>query len=680
MLELPFADQAIVAVYLLLTLAVGLWLRRRATQSLEHYYLGGRRLSWVLLGISGMANWFDLTGTMIITSFLFLLGPRGLFVEFRGGACLVLAFLLLWTGKWHRRSGCMTGPEWYTFRFGPGLPARVLRGISAGFGLVLTVGLLAYLVRGTSLFLGFFVPSAPLAATVVVVLLAGLYTMLSGYYGVVINDLIQGALIVVACVVVAALAFQAVPGVEALGALAQQVTGNPDWLTSVPGTHTAMPPGYEAYEPLLLFAGFFLFRSMVDGAGTGDDARYFAARSDRECGLLSMLQGLTIAFRWPMMMGFAVFGLFLVRELLPDHARIAEAAAAIKAEAPALGAAQWHEFTAELAAFPERHPALARTLAATLGPRWRDALPLVGFHGTVNPEQVLPAVLKNSLPAGLRGIVLVAMLAAMMSTLSGQVNAVGSAWLVRDLYQNFLRPAARDRELIFASYGATAGLIGAGFYLGISADSINEVWAWLMMGFGAGAVAPKLLRLYWWRCNALGCAAGLACGGGAAVALRLGWPHLVEWKQFLLSSGCGLLGAILGSLATAPTPAEHTRNFYRRTRPFGLWGPFWRELPVVEQRAWRREHRADLAALPFALLTQVTLFLLPMQIVLHAHASVGQTLPWFIVGVGGMYWFWWRHLPAADAPREVTTAPADPATPATPAPTPATGFPAIEAK
>src|SRR5688572_32059953 len=117
---LSTGDLVIIGAYLVATLILGIWLRKRAAQSLEHYYLGGRQLPWPLLGISGMANWFDLTGTMIVTSFLFMLGPRGLFIEFRGGAVLVLALMLLWTGKWFRRSKCMTGPEWYIFRFGGG--------------------------------------------------------------------------------------------------------------------------------------------------------------------------------------------------------------------------------------------------------------------------------------------------------------------------------------------------------------------------------------------------------------------------------------------------------------------------------------------------------------------------------------------------------------------------------
>ncbi len=646
-------DLVIVGAYLVLTLVLGLWLRRRATQSMEHYYLGGRQLPWPLLGVSGMTNWFDLTGTMIITSFLFLLGPRGLYVEFRGGAVLALAFMLLWTGKWFRRSGCMTGPEWYAFRFGSGRSAKTLRVISALFGIVFTVGLLAYLVRGTSLFLAFFVPSAPLAATIALMVLSVFYTMLSGFYGVVINDLLQGFIIVVACVVVSLIAFNLVPGAEALGAAALRVTGNPEWLSSYPGMHTFMPPGYEGYETLLLVAAFYLARSMLDGSGSGDDSRYFAARNDRECGLLSLLQGVTIAFRWPMMMGFAVIGIFLVSDLLPDRLRVQEASAVVKTHAPALGASDWHTYTMNVASFPAEHAALAAKLEATLGARWRDALPLVGFQGSLNPEQVLPAVLKHSLSPGIRGLVLVAMLAAMMSTLSGTVNGVGSAMFVRDIYQHILRPHARTRELMLASYGATIGIVIVGFYLGLAARNINHLWGWLMMGFAAGAVAPKLLRLYWWRCNAWGCATGIAVGGTAAVVQRMWWPELTEWKIFLLTAGLGFVGVIVGSLLTPATDTDTVREFYRRTRPFGLW------LPAASQTAWRKEHRSDQIALPFTLLAQITLFLLPMQLVLHAFADFWKTLPLFGLGAAGMYWFWWRNLPAgAPMPAMPTEIPA----------------------
>ncbi len=87
-------DYTVIIIYFSALICLGLYLKKKASASLEDYFLGGRKLPWWALGISGMAFFLDITGTMIIISFLFILGPRGLFIEFRGGACLVVAMWL----------------------------------------------------------------------------------------------------------------------------------------------------------------------------------------------------------------------------------------------------------------------------------------------------------------------------------------------------------------------------------------------------------------------------------------------------------------------------------------------------------------------------------------------------------------------------------------------------------
>ncbi len=94
-------DYTVIIVYLAALVGLGFYLQRKAAQSIQDYFLGGNTLPWWALGMSGMASYLDIAGTMLIVSFIFMLGPRGLFIEFRGGACLVLAFTLVWTGKWH---------------------------------------------------------------------------------------------------------------------------------------------------------------------------------------------------------------------------------------------------------------------------------------------------------------------------------------------------------------------------------------------------------------------------------------------------------------------------------------------------------------------------------------------------------------------------------------------------
>jgi len=64
----------------------------------------------------------------------------------------------------------------------------------------------------------------------------------------------------------------------------------------------------------------------------------------------------------------------------------------------------------------------------------------------------------------------------------------------------------------------------------------------------------------------------------------------------------------------------------------------------------QKEHGYDLIAVPFALCWRVTLYLLPMQLIIHNFRAFGITLAVFIVSLTGMYFFWYTELPTAGSP------------------------------
>ncbi len=651
--HLHAVDYGIIVFYLLATTVIGLFLTRIASKSLDHYFLGNRRMSWWLLGVAGMSNWFDLTGTMIITSFLYMLGPRGLYIEFRGGAVLVLPFMLAFLGKWHRRSGCMTGIEWNVFRYGRTTEVDVVRLVSAIIAVATTLFSLAYLVRGASLFFGIMFPYDPRMVTIFIVGLTAAYTMAAGFYGVVITDMIQGVIIIISCLIIATMAWFMVPSTQSLAATAAEVTGNMQWTSSLPSTHTPMPKGYEIYENLIMSAAFYFLRNVIAGLGVGGESRYFGARNDRECGLQSLLQGITIMFRWPLMAGFAVMGIYLVKDLFSDPAAASQAATLIHQTFPDITKGVWHDVTSQIANHPANYSAdLIAKLQTILGPTWNDKLSLVGFDGIVNPEQVLPAVLLNKVPMGLAGFIIVAMLAAMKGSLAGMVNGT-SAFFVKDIYQAWIRPDASIRELIAASWVSTGAVMLGGLLIGLSAGSINAIWGWLVMSFTVGSIAPTLLRLYWWRFNCGGVIGGMVVGPVlSTIQFFLEKNEYIqptpEWVSFCVMTVISFVGAIVGTLISKPVSIDVLRNFYRITKPFGWWKPLWAELSPEERKAWRKEHYNDLMTVPFGLLGQVTMFLMPMQLVVKSYAAFFMTLPFFLVGAVGMWWFWWRNLPPAE--------------------------------
>ena len=668
--SLNSVDYGVIVFYLGFLIAMGFYLKNKASQSLEDYFLGGRKLPWWALGITGMAQFLDITGTMIIVSFLYMLGPRGLFIEFRGGAVLILTVMLLWSGKWHRRSRCITNAEWMVYRFGDGFGGQFARTVQAIAGIVSTLGMLAYLVKGVGLFLSMFFPFTPLQCSLIMIGVATLYTMISGFYGVVYTDLFQSLIILGAVVGITTMAILKLGSSAELAALSQEVTGNSGWMSSKLSWETEMPKGYEMYRHLMIFAMFYLMRNIFFGMGSGGEPKYFGARNDRECGTLTFLWTWLMMFRWPMMMAFAILGLFLVKDIFPDQSVLAQAAELVKSHFPDVERSRWADITAGITLNPENHsPQLVDGLKAILQDNWQNKMHLLSYEGTVNPERILPAVILFNIPAGCRGLILVALLAASMSTFDFIVNMT-AGFFTRDVYQRYIRPKATNKELIYATWVFIFALVGTGFLFGYSVKSINDIWDWFIMALGGGLVVGMTLRFYWWRFNGAAFAIGTAIGMIGAVVIRVVTSNLADdaqfmfagidlvWflvdprGQFLLTMAIGFAGSIFGTYVTKPTDRKVLEHFYQTTRPFGWWGPLKDCLPADVQQRMKKEHFYDVLSLPFAIAWQVTLFLLPMQLIIRSWNAFFITLVIFAISLVGLYFFWYRQLPEANYEEE----------------------------
>ena len=149
-------DLIIIIIYLASIVIVGLVMQKKASRDIDSYFLGNRKLPWWVLGASGMTSNTDIAGTMINTAFIYALGTKGFFIEIRGGVTLIMAFLMVFMGKWNRRSKVMTQAEWMHFRFGRGKEGDIARIIAAFASIVMTVAMVTYFVIGAGKFVGEF--------------------------------------------------------------------------------------------------------------------------------------------------------------------------------------------------------------------------------------------------------------------------------------------------------------------------------------------------------------------------------------------------------------------------------------------------------------------------------------------------------------------------------------------
>lgn len=584
-------DYAIVFLYLGAIVVVGLVMQRKASRGIDSYFLGNRKLPWWVLGASGMASNTDVAGTMINTAFIYALGTKGFFIEIRGGVTLIMAFLMIFMGKWNRRARVMTMAEWMHFRFGNNREGDLARIIMALAMIIMTIAMITYFAIGAGKFVGEFLGIPPRLAAILMIILAMIYTVASGLYGVVWTDVFQGVLIFGVIIFLCVLAMKTVVLPEEFlvsvpmgGGTFQTIkTTLAEWTRIIPPMEMDMPGEYSIYNLFGIAIMFYLFKVTIEGSGgTGGYMiqRYFAAASDREAGLLSLFWTTLLAFRWPLITSFAMLGVYY---------------------------------------------------GITSGEPIAD------------PELVLPTVINNYVPVGVKGLLVAGLIAAAMSTFDSTVNA-GAAYWVKDLYQTYINPNASEKNLMLHSRMASIIIVVLALLFSYTISNINEIWGWITMGISAGMLLPQLLRWYWWRFNGYGFAGGIVAGMLTAIVIKLVTTQIPEYTSFLIASAASLAGCLLGTYLTRPTEQSVLERFYKITRPFGLWGSIRNSLPADTHQRINRENRRDLFSIFLAVPWQLVLFLLGMMIIFQRWVNFSYLLVVFVILSLGLYFTWFRHL------------------------------------
>ncbi|MEJ2504448.1 MAG: sodium:solute symporter, partial [Gemmatimonadota bacterium] len=218
---------------------------------------------------------------------------------------------------------------------------------------------------------------------------------------------------------------------------------------------------------------------------------------------------------------------------------------------------------------------------------------LASMGEAVDFELILPWALRNFVPAGLLGLLIAALLAAFMSTYAATVNAA-PAYIVNDLYKRYVNPDADEKTYVRWSYATSLIVVVVGTGFGFFIASLNDIVQWIVAALYGGYTASNLLKWYWWRFNAYGYFWGMAAGILAAMVIPALFSGMTPIYTFPIILAVSIVGCILGAVMTPPDDMEVLKRFYRRTRPWGFWGPVHaavvREHPeVVRNGHFRRD-------------------------------------------------------------------------------------------
>lgn len=144
--------------------------------------------------------------------------------------------------------------------------------------------------------------------------------------------------------------------------------------------------------------------------------------------------------------------------------------------------------------------------------------PLTG-SGT---ETVFLHLSRELFPTAVAGILLAAVLAAIMSTADSQLLVAASA-VAEDLYRGILRPRASERELLWVARLSVTGTALCALIFALNPESmVLGLVAYAWAGFGAAFGPPLLLALHWRGMNGTGAGAGIFVGGVTVLI----WKHL----------------------------------------------------------------------------------------------------------------------------------------------------------
>ena len=592
---MTFIDFTIIAIYFVVVFFVGLWYRKRASPKQEGYFLGEKRLHWLALAMSGSVSNFDITGTMWIVSILFVLGMKSMWHHWMWGF-LMGAFFLAYMGKWVRRSNVMTAAEWMKTRFGEETPGKLARTAYALMAILTQASFIGYAFQGIGKFASVYIPLESLAKNTKI---PWIQTLLTQYEPEVL------AISIISLTTLYVL----------LGGLFSVVIT--DVIQTVVLTLSS-----------LLVAGI----------------AWSKIRPESISQLPEGFMSLRIPWRIPEFSGtenayFEYFGALVIVWVLKGLLMNAG------------GPAQMYDFQRFLAARNDRDAAkVGAAWSGFLVIRWAlvmgiTLLALTGAVGVTDSEKVMPIVLWDFLPLGLRGFVIAGLLAAFMSTFSSTVNS-GASFIVRDIWQQYFRRRSSEKEAIQFSYIATVLVVVVGIAIGFQGESIEEIWSWMMMALGAGVIIPNVLRWYWWRMNGWGYALGTA-GGMFLSLIALLFDNVPDYYLFSLIVTASLSMSILGSLLTRPVDTKTLQAFFRSVRPFGFWKPVRQESDLSQQSLKQISERPllTLANVILGMLAISSFYLFPMYLVGHRYAPGGICLFLGVTAVSILRFSWYKRIP-----------------------------------
>ncbi len=534
-MDIALLDWLVIFIYITVVLAIGFWFRKQAGKDMSSFFLGGRNLPWYIAGLSMVATTFAADTPLAVAELVHDSGISGNWLWWNfliGGMLTTLFFSRLW-----RRADVLTEIEFIEIRYS-GKPAAFLRGLKTVYlGLILNTLFIGWvnIALISILTVLFDIPANQVMWYVVAAMvIAAVYSTLSGLIGVVFTDVLQFFLAIIGSVALAIIVVSS-----------EQVGG-------IPGLKSGLPEGSLQFFPsidltggtgevattltvsmgtLLAYVGIQWWASMYPGAEPGGGGfiaqRMMSTRSEKEslwATLLFQIMHYTVR-PWPWIL-VGLSAILLYPELTEENARL-------------------------------------------------------GYVMAINDFS----------PVGLKGLLIVSLLAAYMSTVSTFLN-LGASYLVNDFYKRFIKKPEKfgtesesEQHYVQISRICTILIMVLSLYTTTLFESISEVWMVVLEGT-AGLGLVMIVRWYWWRVNVWSEITATIVPIVIFSVVKFVWVFEFP-ASFFITVGVTTVFWIGATFLTRPTDPEVLKSFCQKIRPGLGWGPVYKKLGMEpEQLNW----------------------------------------------------------------------------------------------
>ncbi len=523
-MQLTITDIVVIALYFVFNLAIALWLRKRATQSVSDFFVSGRNVSWWLAGTSMVATTFAADTPLVVTGLVAKNGIAGNWIWWSmvfSGMLTVFFYAKLW-----RRAGVLTDVEFAEIRYS-GKPATFLRAFRAIYlGLPINLIIMGWVNLAIAKIMMNVLGVTKIEAlglAIVIMFITASISTISGLWGVLWTDMFQFVLKMGMVIALAIFAVNASGGMPSLISQLHEIDKTRDPSSSI---LSLVPDVNSVWMPMITFFVFIAvnwWASWYPGAEPGGGGyiaqRIFSAKNEKHS---------LLATFWFNIAHYA------------------------------------------LRPWPWIIVALVAVVRYNNDPQFIQ-----------DPESGYIRILLSDLPVYLRGIMLAAFAAAYMSTIGTQLNW-GASYIVNDVYRRFFVKDKEEKHYVRFSQLITMVLMILSVIVTFYMDSIADAWK-ILMALGAGTGLVYILRWFWWRINAWSEISAMSAAFITSIILQFGFGFdegdPKEFAYLLLITVLITTVVWLSvTLLTKPEPKEILLSFYRKVRPNAtMWGPIAKE-------------------------------------------------------------------------------------------------------